>query len=99
MPIYEYECTECGCRSEAIQKVNAPRLIKCKKCGGKLRKLISSSAIQFKGSGWYITDYARKTSGTAEAKTEMKAEPKDGTKADSSETAKTKPEKPDKSAA
>ena len=60
MPIYEYECTQCGCRSEVIQKVNAPRLSKCKKCGGALKKLVSSSAIQFKGSGWYITDYARK---------------------------------------
>jgi len=77
MPIYEYECTQCGCRSEAIQKVNAPRLIKCKKCGGKLKKLISSSSIQFKGSGWYITDYAKKTSPSEESKAKDKAPAKE----------------------
>jgi putative FmdB family regulatory protein len=62
MPLYEYECTKCGCRTEAFQKVGAPLLTKCKNCGGSLKKLISSPAIQFKGSGWYITDYAKKSS-------------------------------------
>jgi len=68
MPLYEYECTKCGCRTEARQKVGDPLLTKCKKCGGSLRKLISSSAIQFKGSGWYITDYAKKSSPHEEPK-------------------------------
>jgi len=99
MPLYEYQCKLCRDVCEVLQKAKDKPLDKCPKCGGPMVKRISSPAIQFKGSGWYITDYARKTSGTAEAKTEMKAEPKDGTKADSSETAKTKPEKPDKSAA
>ncbi len=60
MPIYEYRCTKCGHHFEAIQKVNDAHISKCEKCRGKAERLISSPAIQFKGSGWYITDYARK---------------------------------------
>jgi putative FmdB family regulatory protein len=64
MPLYEYECESCGSRLEHIhQKFSDPRLEECPKCGGKLRKLISSPAFQFKGSGWYVTDYARKGEG------------------------------------
>jgi putative FmdB family regulatory protein len=65
VPIYEYRCTKCGHRFETIQKVSDPPLTKCEKCKGKAERLISSPAIQFKGSGWYITDYARK--GTSES--------------------------------
>jgi putative FmdB family regulatory protein len=65
VPIYEYRCTKCGHRFETIQKVNDAPLTKCEKCKGKAERLISSPAIQFKGSGWYITDYARK--GTSES--------------------------------
>ena len=61
MPLYEYECEACGARIERIQKFSDPLLQTCPTCGGQLRKLISSPAFQFKGSGWYITDYARKT--------------------------------------
>ena len=60
MPLYEYECTECGQRSEKIRRFSDPPLTKCEKCGGKLKQLVSRSAIKFKGSGWYVTDYARK---------------------------------------
>ena len=71
MPIYEYRCTKCGHRFEAIQKVNDAHISKCEKCKGKVERLISSPAIQFKGSGWYITDYARKgqsdSSGSSES--------------------------------
>ena len=62
MPLYEYACTQCGQRTEKIRKFSDPPLTKCEKCGGKLKQLVSSSAIQFKGSGWYVTDYARKPS-------------------------------------
>ena len=62
MPLYEYACTQCGQRVEKIQKFSDPPLTKCEKCGGKLKRLVSSPAIQFKGSGWYVTDYARKPS-------------------------------------
>ena len=61
MPLYEYECDACGNRFERIQKYSDPPVEECPKCGGVVRKLISSPAIQFKGSGWYVTDYAKKT--------------------------------------
>jgi putative FmdB family regulatory protein len=59
MPLYEYQCDACAHRFEVIQKFSDPPLESCEKCGGHVRKLLSSPAIQFKGSGWYITDYAR----------------------------------------
>jgi putative FmdB family regulatory protein len=64
MPLYEYECTACGNRFERIQKFSDPLVEICPKCEGAVRKRLSSPAIKFKGSGWYITDYAKKT-GTA----------------------------------
>ena len=71
MPLYEYECENCGHRFEAIQKFSDPPLTECPKCKGPVRKLFSSPAIQFKGSGWSITDYARKnTTGAGTSKTE-----------------------------
>jgi putative FmdB family regulatory protein len=60
MPLYEYECDACGHRFEHIQKFSDPLVDKCPKCGGPVHKLMSSPAIQFKGSGFYITDYAKK---------------------------------------
>jgi putative FmdB family regulatory protein len=60
MPLYEYACDACGNRFERIQKFSDPPVETCPKCEGRVRKLLSSPAIQFKGSGWYITDYARK---------------------------------------
>ena len=61
MPLYEYECDACGCRFEVIQKFSDPAVESCKECGkGPVRRLLSSPAIQFKGTGWYITDYAQK---------------------------------------
>ncbi|MFC2169356.1 FmdB family zinc ribbon protein [Acidobacteriota bacterium] len=60
MPLYEYRCLKCGSVFEVLQKMNAPPQIKCLKCGGAIEKIISAPAIQFKGSGWYVTDYANK---------------------------------------
>jgi putative FmdB family regulatory protein len=60
MPLYEYECEADGNRFEVIQKFSDAPLTTCPTCGGTVRRLLSSPAIQFKGSGWYITDYARK---------------------------------------
>jgi putative FmdB family regulatory protein len=60
MPIYEYQCRKCKAHTEAFQKLSDKPLTKCKKCGGRLDKVISAPAIQFKGSGWYVTDYAGK---------------------------------------
>ena len=60
MPLYEYQCNVCSHRFELIQKFSDPLASECPTCGGPVRKLFSSAAIQFKGSGWYVTDYARK---------------------------------------
>jgi len=61
LPLYEYECTKCGRRMEKIRKFSDPPLTTCEACGGELEQLLSSPAIQFKGSGWYVTDYAKKS--------------------------------------
>jgi len=65
MPIYEYQCLECLERTEVMQRVSDAPLTTCEKCGGSLKKLISAPAFQFKGGGWYVTDYARKAEGKA----------------------------------
>lgn len=62
MPIYEYECTECGSQTEALQKFSDAPLTECEFCKGKLKKIISQNSFHLKGSGWYVTDYASKTS-------------------------------------
>jgi putative FmdB family regulatory protein len=63
MPLYEYECDSCGHRFEVIQRYSDPLIDKCPRCGSTVHKLISSPAIQFKGSGFYITDYPKNESG------------------------------------
>jgi putative FmdB family regulatory protein len=60
MPMYEYECDRCAHRFEIIRKFSDPPIEKCPKCGGTVHKLVSSPAFQFKGSGWYVTDYPKK---------------------------------------
>lgn len=71
MPIYEYRCLGCGANTEKMQKVSDAPLEKCDACGGKLEKQISLSGFQFKGAGWYVTDYAAKKGATeTTAKTE-----------------------------
>src|SRR5215813_4762989 len=64
MPLYEYQCKKCGHRFEKIQKFSDKPLKKCPECGGPVEQVISAPAVQFKGSGWYVTDYAKK-SGTS----------------------------------
>jgi putative FmdB family regulatory protein len=77
MPIYEYACSKCGKTIEVIQKFSDPVLKKHQGCGGSLTKLISASGFQFKGSGWYVTDYARKgkNGGDSEAPKESTEKP------------------------
>ena len=70
MPIYEYRCRKCGAHAEKIRKFSDPPLTTCETCGGELEQLLSSPAIQFKGSGWYVTDYARKSSPPESGKAE-----------------------------
>lgn len=69
MPIYEYQCESCEKLTEAIQRMDEPRLTICPHCGGPLKKLMSAPSFQFKGTGWYVTDYARKSDGGGEAET------------------------------
>jgi len=91
VPLYEYQCPKCGCRFERIQKFSDPDPKKCPNCGaGKLERLLHAPAVQFKGTGWYVTDYARKggaaepskkeahaaESGAAPAKEKTEAKPK-----------------------
>ena len=64
MPLYEYECKKCGHRFERIQRFSDPMVKKCPECGGKVEQMISAPAVQFKGTGWYVTDYAKKSSGS-----------------------------------
>jgi putative FmdB family regulatory protein len=87
MPLYEYQCEACAHRFEVIQKFSDPPIETCPRCGGAVRKLLSSPAIQFKGSGWYITDYAKKdssasTAASSDSKSEAKTETKTETKTD-----------------
>jgi len=70
MPLYEYECEACAHRFERIQKYSDPPIDTCPKCGSKVRKLFSSPAIQFKGSGFYITDYPKSGSGSGAGKSD-----------------------------
>ena len=65
MPIYEYECSECGQIEEAFQKMSDPELTTCKHCHGKLHKILSQSSFHLKGSGWYVTDYGGSNSKAA----------------------------------
>ncbi len=93
MPVYEYECQRCGDRIEEIQKVGE-KLSKHAGCGGRLKRLLSAPAIQFKGTGWYVTDYARKSGGDdakkdSEAKADAGAETKAESKSDSKSDKKT----------
>lgn len=85
MPLYEYECDACGQRFELLRRFSDPAVDICAVCGkGPVRRLLSSPAIQFKGSGWYITDYARKAQ--TEKTTGEKTKPADG-KADTAPAA------------
>lgn len=70
MPIYEYKCLDCGTHVEKMQKISDEPLKVCEKCGGKLEKQMSLSGFQFKGAGWYVTDYADKSKNKGAAKSE-----------------------------
>ena len=100
MPLYEYECNSCGWRFELIQKFSDQLASECPTCGGPVRKLLSLSAIQFKGSGWYVTDYAQKgkadtataRDGSGDAsKSSASGSPDDGQAAGSSSSGSAKP--------
>src|SRR5439155_2300855 len=82
MPLYEYQCTKCSERVEVIQRASDPPQGHCPKCGGEMKKLFSAPAIQFKGSGFYKTDYAAKPAPTSERQGQAKAVRKSETKSE-----------------
>ena len=102
MPLYEYECQKCGRRTEKIEPVSGPHLKKCPDCGGRVERAVTAPAIQFKGSGWYVTDYAGKSAvketAGSEASSPEKGEKKDGAGNDGAakETKDSKEKKPAK---
>ena len=99
MPIYEYQCRKCHHRFERIQKFSDPHVKKCPDCGGPVEQVLSAPAVQFKGSGWYVTDYAKKASsgttsssnGESSTKKEDKKEDKKESKPESSKKVEKKP--------
>ena len=96
MPLYEYSCERCGKTFEARQKFSDEPLTTHEGCGGAVKRLISAPALQFKGTGWYVTDYARNgkgstgsdTKGKSESKTESKTETKSESKTESKSESK-----------
>ena len=88
MPLYEYQCKKCHHRFERIQKFSDPHVKKCPDCGGPVEQVVSAPAVQFKGSGWYVTDYGKKGStGTASSNGESGGKKED--KKESNTEAKT----------
>jgi putative FmdB family regulatory protein len=91
MPLYEYRCMGCGKRIEVLQRLGEARLTECPSCHGVLERLISASALRFKGSGFYITDYARGGAGTDPETAKTEAKPaSEATPAPSGDQAKSK---------
>jgi putative FmdB family regulatory protein len=98
MPNLEYLCKDCGHRFEQIRKFSDKQLRKCPECGGVIEQVISAPAVQFKGSGWYVTDYAKKGAGSSGSSSSSSSSESDsGTKEakDSKETKDTKDTKKD----
>jgi putative FmdB family regulatory protein len=93
VPLYEYECVKCHKKTEKIENVSGPHLKKCPHCGGKVESVLSAPAIQFKGAGWYVTDYAGKKTTDSESKPAGKESSKDGAKETTKEPAKESKEK------
>jgi len=85
MPLYEYECKKCHHRFERIQKFSDPHVKKCPDCGGPIEQVISAPAVQFKGSGWYVTDYPKKPSAASSSNGDSASKKEDKPKADDSQ--------------
>jgi putative FmdB family regulatory protein len=104
VPLYEYRCTKCNHVFEKIQKFSDPHVTECPKCGSAIEQVISAPAVQFKGAGWYVNDYAKKSSGnggksdvsssstsnSSDSKSESKTETKSESKSDTSSKSENK---------
>ena len=93
MPLYEYQCKKCQHRFEKIQKFSDREIKKCPECGGPVERLLSAPAVQFKGSGWYVTDYARKGSGGSDGSSTTEGKESSASAAKTEKSESKKPEK------
>jgi putative FmdB family regulatory protein len=91
LPLYEYRCLKCKRNTEKIENLNGPHLKKCPHCGGKMESVITAPSIQFKGTGWYVTDYGRKTSGGDAAKSDKGEKSEKPEKSEKAEKSESKP--------
>jgi putative FmdB family regulatory protein len=99
LPLYVYRCLKCKRNIEKIEKLSGPFLKKCPHCGGKVESVITAPAIQFKGTGWYVTDYGRKTAGNDGSKVAQNEKPEKSEKSSKSESKPAAPVKDEKKTA
>jgi putative FmdB family regulatory protein len=90
LPLYEYRCLKCDRHTDKIENVNGPHLKKCPHCGGKVESVITAPSIQFKGSGWYVNDYGKKTSGGDSNKSDKSEKSEKTEKSEKSEKSESK---------
>ena len=90
MPLYEYRCIKCDRHTDKIENVNGPHLKKCPDCGGKVESVITAPSIQFKGAGWYVNDYGKKTSGGDSSKSDKNEKSEKTEKSEKSEKPESK---------
>jgi putative FmdB family regulatory protein len=94
LPLYEYACLKCKRHTDKIENMNGPHLKKCPHCGGNVESVITAPAIQFKGSGWYVTDYGKKTAGGDSGKSDKGEKSEKSEKAEKSEKSEKSESKP-----
>jgi putative FmdB family regulatory protein len=101
MPLYEYQCKKCGHRFEKILKFSDKPIKKCPECGGVVEQMVSAPAVQFKGSGWYVTDYAKKgssagssSSASSSSSSDSESSSKESSESKDSKDSKKKDDKP-----
>ena len=88
MPLYEYRCTKCGHTFEKIQKFSDPHVSDCPKCGAAVEQIISAPAVQFKGAGWYVNDYAKKSGAPSSGSKDVSSSKEPSSSETKSETTK-----------
>jgi putative FmdB family regulatory protein len=96
LPLYEYACLKCKRHTDKIEKMNGPHLKKCPHCGGKVESVITAPSIQFKGTGWYVTDYGKQTTGGDSSKSEKSEKAEKSEKTEKSEKSDSKSAAPSK---
>jgi putative FmdB family regulatory protein len=98
MPLYEYRCTKCGHVFEKLQTFSARKIKKCPECGGRVEQTITAPTVQFKGSGWYVTDYPKKSGGASSGESAAKDSKESNSKDSSSKESKKEDKKSESTA-